>query len=227
MNKKLKIKDLPSVDRPREKMKAKGPQNLKDAELLAILLGTGYQGKNVLELAKSILSKYRRIKLISLNYDELVKIKGISQAKACTILSAIELTKRFLKFKDDDTLPIIKSVKDVVAQSVYMRNKTREHFQVLFLNARNEMVFKRSMFVGTLNANLVHPREIFEEAVKHQSASIILVHNHPSSDPEPSEDDISVTKRIVEAGKIMGIEVLDHIIIAKTKVFSFKEGKLM
>ncbi|MBU1177345.1 DNA repair protein RadC [Patescibacteria group bacterium] len=227
MPKKLKISEIPLVDRPREKMKAKGAQNLKDAELLAILLGTGYQGKNVIELSKLILSKYPRKKFISVDYDELIKTKGISQAKACKILSAIELTKRFLKFKDDETLPIIKSVKDVVAQSVYMRDKKREHFQVLFLNARNEMIFKRHMFVGTLNANLVHPREIFEEAVKQQSASIILVHNHPSSDPEPSQDDIEVTKRLVEAGKIMGIEIIDHIIIAKGKVFSFKEKKLI
>ena len=227
MPKKLKISEIPLVDRPREKMKAKGAQNLKDAELLAILLGSGYKGKNVIELSKLILSKYPRKKFISVDYDELIKIKGISQAKACNILSAIELTKRFLKFKDDETLPVIKSVNDVVAQSVYMRDKKREHFLVLFLNARNEMVFKRPMFVGTLNANLVHPREIFEEAVKQQSASLILVHNHPSSDPEPSEDDIEVTKRLVEAGKIMGIEILDHIIIAKGKVFSFKDKKMI
>ena len=227
MNKKLKIKDLPSVDRPREKMKAKGPQNLKDAELLAILLGTGYQGKNVLQLAKSILAKYRRQKLISATYDELVQIKGISQAKASTILAAAELTKRALKYKDDETLPIIKSVKDVVAQSVYMRDKKREHFQVIYLNARNEMIDKKPMFVGTLNANLVHPREIFSRAVENSAASIILVHNHPSGDPEPSEDDLKMNKRLQEAGKIMGIDILDHIILAKTKVFSFKEKKLI
>jgi len=227
MLKNFKISDIPLIDRPREKLKAKGAQNLKDAELLAILLGSGYEGKNVLELSKSILSKYPRKKFISATYDELIKIKGISQAKACKIISAIELTKRFLKFKDDETLPVIKSVNDVVAQSVYMRGKKREHFQVLFLNARNEMVFKRHMFVGTLNANLVHPREIFEEAVRQNSASLILVHNHPSSDPEPSEDDINVTKRLVEAGKIMGVEILDHVIIAKNKVFSFKEKKML
>jgi len=227
MPKKFKIKDIPLVDRPREKMKEKGPQNLKDPELLAILLGTGYQGKNVLELSKSILSKYPRKKFISATYDELIKIKGISQAKACIILAAIELTKRSFKFKDDDTLPIIKSVKDVVAQSVYMRDKKREHFQVIYLNARNEMIDKKPMFVGTLNANLVHPREIFARAVENKSASIILVHNHLSSDPDPSQDDIEVTKRIVKAGEIMGIEVLDHIILAKGKVFSFKEEKLI
>jgi len=161
-------------------------------------------------------------KFISATYDELIKIKGISQAKACIILAATELTKRSFKYKDDDTLPVIKSVKDVVAQSVYMRGKTREHFQVLFLNARNEMVFKRQMFVGTLNANLVHPREIFEEAVKQNAASMILVHNHPSSSAKPSQDDIEVTKRLVEAGEIMGIEVLDHVILAKNKVFSLR-----
>ncbi len=222
-----KIKDIPKIDRPREKLKAKGPENLKDAELLAILLGTGYQGKNVLQLAKTILSKYKGRRLISTPYDELVKIKGISQAKACTILAAAELTKRALKHKDDQTLPVIKSVKDVIAQSVYMRTKTREHFLTLFLNARNEMVFKRQMFTGTLNANLVHPREVFEEAVRQKAASIILVHNHPSGDPEPSEDDLQITKRFTEAGKLMGIDILDHIIIAKNKVFSFKERKLI
>lgn len=227
MEGKIKIKDIPKVDRPREKLKAKGPENLKDAELLAILLGSGYKGKNVLQLAKSILSKYPRKRLTSVSYDELIKTKGVNEAKVCTILAATELTKRALKYKDDETLPVIKSVRDVVAQSVYMRPKTREHFQVLFLNARNEMIFKRKMFVGTLNANLVHPREVFEEAVKQKAASLILVHNHPSGGAEPSQDDFQITKRFTEAGKLMGIDILDHIIIAKDKVFSFRERKLI
>jgi len=227
MEGKVKIKDWPESSRPRERLRQKGPENLKDAELLAILLGSGYQGKNVLQLAKSVLKKYKIKRLSSVGYDELIKIKGISQAKACLILAAMELAKRALKFKDDQTLPIIKSVKDVVAQAVYMRNKTREHLLVLFLNARNEMVFKRPMFVGTLNANLVHPREIFEEAVRQNAAGIVLVHNHPSGDAEPSEDDLKITRRLFEAGKIMGVDVLDHIILAKTKVFSFKEKKLI
>ncbi|MEA2113492.1 MAG: DNA repair protein RadC [Patescibacteria group bacterium] len=224
--KKFKISDIPSVDRPREKLKAKGAQNLKNAELLAILLGSGYQGKNVIELAKSILSKYPRKKFLNLTYNELVQIKGISQAKACKILSAVELTKRALNV-GDETAPIIKTPKDIVAQAVYMRDKTREHLMVIYLNARNEMIFKKPMFVGTLNANLVHPREIFQYALKKNAAAIVLVHNHPSGDPEPSQDDLTTTKRIVEAGKIMGIEVIDHIIIAKTKIFSFKEKELL
>jgi len=227
MPKKSTIKNLPSVERPREKLKVKGPQNLKDPELLAILLGTGYQGKNVLELAELILAKYPRKKFLNLTYNQLMGIKGISQAKACTVLSSIELIKRALKIKDDQTLPIIKSAEDVVAQSVYMRNKKREHLMTIYLNARNEMIFKKPMFIGTLDASLVHPREIFAEAVNQNAASIILVYNHPSDDAQPSKDDISITKTLVKAGQMMGIEVLDHVIIAKNKTFSFKEKKMI
>jgi len=221
-----KIKDLPKFDRPREKLISKGPENLKDEELLAILLRVGREGKNVLDLAKQILRKYSKKRLLKLKYEDLIKIKGVDSAKACTILAAAELVKRALKIQEE-TLPIINSVKNVVAQAVYMRDKTREHFMAIYLNARNELVFKKDMFIGTLNANLVHPREIFAEAFRQNAASVILAHNHPSGDPEPSEDDLIITKRIIEAGKIMGIDVLDHVIITKNKVFSFKEKKLI
>ena len=224
--KSMKIKDLPKIERPREKLIFKGPQNLKDEELLAILLGAGVEGKNVIEVAKQILNRYSKKRLLKLNYNDLSKIKGIGPAKACTILAATELIKRALTM-GEETLPRIESVKDVIAQAVYMRDKTREHLMALFLNARNEMVYKKPMFIGTLNANLVHPREIFQEALKQNAASVILVHNHSSGDPEPSQDDLEITKRIQEAGKIMGIDVLEHIIITKTKVFSFKDNKLI
>ena len=220
------IKELPKVERPREKLILKGAQNLKDEELLAILLRTGREGKNVLEVAKQILRKYSKKRLLKLTYEDLVKIKGIDSAKACTILAAVELVKRALKI-GEETLPIIRSTKDVIAQFTYLRDKSREHLAALYLNARNEMIHKKHLFVGTLNANLVHPREMFEHALLENAASVILVHNHPSGDPEPSEDDLAITKRIVEAGKIMGIDVLDHIIITKTKVFSFSERKLL
>ena len=222
----MKLKELPKVERPREKLIAKGPQNLKDEELLAILLRTGREGKNVLEVAKQILRKYSKKRLFKLKYEDLTKIKGIDSAKACTILAAVELVKRALKI-GEETLPIIRSTKDVIAQAVYMRDKAREHLMGIYLNARNEMVFKKPIFIGTLNANLVHPREIFAEALKQNAASVILVHNHPSGDAEPSEDDLTITKRITEAGKIMGIDVLDHVIITKNKVFSLKEKKLI
>jgi len=223
----MRIKDIPKVERPREKLISKGSQNLKDEELLAILLGTGIEGKNVLEVAKQILRRYSKKRLLQMKYEDLSKIKGIGPAKACIILAAQELIKRALKIQDE-TLPIIRLTKDVVAQAVYLRDKTREHLMTIYLNARNEMVWKKqSTFIGTLNANLVHPREIFKEALEHNAASVILVHNHPSGDPEPSEDDLEITKRIIEAGKIMGIDVLDHIIITKNKVFSFKEKELI
>jgi len=221
-----KIKELPKVERPREKLISKGPQNLKDEELLAILLRTGREGKNVLELAKQILGKYSKKRLLKLTYEDLIKIKGIDSAKACTIVAAAELVKRALKIQDE-SLPIVSSVKDVTLQVSYLREKTREHLMAIYLNARNELLFRKHVFVGTLNANLVHPREIFSEALKQNAASVILVHNHPSGDAEPSEDDLTITKRILEAGKIMGIDVLDHIIITKTKIFSFKEKKLI
>ncbi len=223
----MNLRDLPKIERPREKLISRGTKNLKDEELLAILLGTGIEGKNVLDLAKQILRKYSKKRLLGMKYEDLVKIKGISEAKACTILAAQELVQRALKVRDE-SLPQIQSVEDVLAQAVYMRDKTREHLMVLYLNARNELLYKKPMFVGTLNANLVHPREIFQEALKQNAGSIILVHNHPSGNNEPSEDDLEITKRITEAGKVMGIDVLDHIIIAKNKSpFSFKDKKLI
>jgi DNA repair protein RadC len=223
----MKLKSLPKIERPREKLITKGPQNLKDEELLAILLRTGREGKNVLELAKQILRKYSKKRLLKMSYEDLIKIKGINSAKACTILAAAELVKRALKI-GEETLPIIQSTKDVIAQAVYLRDRTREHLMTIYLNARNEMIWKKqSTFIGTLNANLVHPREIFAEALKHNAASVILIHNHPSGDPEPSEADLEITKRIQEAGKIMGIDVLDPVIITKNKTFSFKERKLI
>jgi len=224
--KKYKIKDLPKIERPREKLILKGPQNLKDEELLAILLRTGIEGKNVLEIAKQILRKYSKKRILKMTYQDLMKIKGINSAKACTILASIELIKRALEV-GEETLPKIESIKDVIAQFSYLRDKTREHLAALYLNARNELVFKKHIFVGTLDANIAHPREIFEHALTNHASSVILVHNHPSGDPEPSKADLEITKRITEAGKILGIDVLDHVIITKTKVFSFKEKKLI
>ena len=222
----MKLKSLPKIERPREKLISNGTQNLKDDELLAILLRTGREGKNVLEVAKQILRKYSKKRLFKMKYEDLSKIKGIGPAKACIILASQELVKRALKIQDSG-LPIVQSINDVILQVGYIREKTREHFVAIYLNARNELLFRKHIFIGTLNASLVHPREIFSEALRHNAASVILVHNHPSGDAEPSEDDLAITKRILEAGKIMGIDVLDHVIITKTKVFSFKEKKLI
>jgi len=222
----MKIKDLPKIERPREKLIAKGAENLKDSELLAILLRTGTTGKNVIEIASQILSKYSKKRLLQMTYEDLSKISGIDSAKATTLLAAFELSKRALEVNDTN-LPVINTAKDDYAQLSDMRDLKKEHFVVLYLNAKNQLVHKETISMGTLNANLVHPREVFEPALKHSAAQIIAAHNHPSGDSKPSEDDLEITKRLVEAGKMMGVELLDHVIIATNNHFSFKEEKLL
>ena len=222
----MKIKDMPKIERPREKLIAKGAENLKDSELLAILLRTGTIGKNVIEIASQILSKYSKKRLLQMTYNDLSKISGIDSAKATTLLAAFELSKRALEVNDTN-LPVISDAKDAVAQLSDMRDLKKEHFVALYLNAKNQLVHKETISMGTLNANLVHPREVFEPALKYSAAQIIAAHNHPSGDPKPSEDDLEVTKRLTEAGKMMGIEVMDHVIVSKNSYFSFKEEKIL
>ena len=221
-----KIKDLPKVERPRERLIAKGAENLKDSELLAILLRTGKAGKNVIEIASQILSKYSKKRLLQMTYQDLVKIGGIDSAKATTLLAAFELAKRALEVNDTN-LPTIVTPKDVVAQLTDLRHNKKEHFVALYLNARNQLVHKETISMGTLNTNLVHPREVFEPALKHSAAGIMVAHNHPSGDPKPSEDDLEITKRLVEAGKLMGVEVIDHVIITPNSYLSFREERLI
>ena len=222
----MKIKDLPKIERPREKLIAKGAENLKDFELLAILLRTGKTGKNVIEIASQILSKYSKKRLLQMTYDDLSKISGIDSAKATTLLAAFELSKRALEVNDTN-LPVINTAKDAAAQLTDMRDLKKEHFVVLYLNAKNQLAHKETISMGTLNANLVHPREVFEPAVRYLAAQVVISHNHPSGDPKPSDADLEITKRLIEAGKMMGIEVVDHIIITKNSFLSFKEEHLI
>ena len=222
----MKIKDLPKVERPREKLVAKGAENLKDSELLAILLRTGKTGKNVIEIASQILTKHSKKRLLQMTYQDLIKIGGIDSAKAATLLAAFELSKRALEVNDTN-LPTINDAKDAVAQLTDLRDLKKEHFVALYINARNKLIHRDLVSVGTLNANLVHPREVFEPAIARSSVQVVVAHNHPSGDPEPSEDDLVITKKLVDGGKLLGIEVIDHIIITKTGYLSFKDKKLI
>ena len=222
----MKIKDLPKSDRPREKLVAKGAENLKDSELLAILLRTGKAGKNVIEIASQILTKHSKKRLLQMTYEDLVKIGGIDSAKATTLLAAFELSKRALEVNDTN-LPAINDAKDAVAQLADLRDLKKEHLVALYINARNKLIHRDLVSVGTLNANLVHPREVFEPAIARASAQVIVAHNHPSGDPEPSEDDLIITKKLVDGGKLLDIELIDHIIITKTGYLSFKDKKLI
>lgn len=223
---KPKIKNLAKHEMPREKMMEKGVENLKDYELMAILLRTGISGKNVLEVSKDILKKFPTKKLLTLDLKSLSKIKGIGTGKACLLLSAFELTKRALAVEDNN-LPVISSAREAVAQLQELRTAKKEHLVVLYLNARNQLIHKEIISVGTLNANLVHPREVFKSAIDYLAASIIIAHNHPSGGAEPSDNDLTTTNRLKEAGKIMGIELIDHIIITKNSFFSLKERSMM
>jgi DNA repair protein RadC len=153
-------------------------------------------------------------------------IYGVGPTKAVQILAAIEIGKRFFKPKEEKEIYIY-SPKDVLKQTSHLKENKKENFVVLYLDARNKLITKETISIGTINASLVHPREVFEPAIRELAVAIILVHNHPSGDPTPSEDDISLTKRLIEAGKILGIEVTDHIIIGKNRYFSFKEKKLI
>jgi DNA repair protein RadC len=216
-----KILELPKHLRPREKLMEKGAENLSDRELLAILLRTGREGKSAIDVAAEILHHYPIDKLAGMNFSEVTKIKGINEGKACTLLSAFELCKRGL-LKFDDCLPMIDSPSSAVAQLSDLRTLKKEHFVALYLNARNQLVHKETISVGTLNASLVHPREVFEPAVRLVCASIILAHNHPSNDCTKSPEDVQITRRLQQAGEILGIEVVDHLIITQKGFVSFK-----
>ena len=220
------IKELPEFERPREKLVKKGAKALKKEELLAILLRTGLKGKNALEIANDILVKYGDKKLLGASYEELRNIHGVGLTKAAQILAAIELGSRLFKEKSEKEI-YINSSEDAIKELAHIKENKKENFVVLYLDARNKLIYKETVSIGSLNANLVHPREVFEPAVRYLAAQIVLAHNHPSGDPEPSEDDLEITKRLVESGKILGIEVIDHIIITKTGFISFKEKNLI
>lgn len=219
----MSIKDLPRHLRPREKLIDRGVENLSDPELLAILLRTGNRNVSAIDLSKQILKKSPITKLLNLTYADITKLKGIDAGKACTILAAFELSKRALN-KFDNSLPFIDSPQKAVDQLTDIRTKTKEHFVALYLNARNQLIHREIISIGTLNSSLVHPREVFAPALEHKAASIILAHNHPSGDLTKSLEDQHITDRLVEAGKLLGIDILDHLIITKDNFISFKEN---
>lgn len=224
----LMIRDVHAQDRPRERLVNQGATSLSNQELIAILLRTGTKQESVLHLSNQVLHHFEHLHhLKDATIEEITSIKGIGQAKAVQLLAAIELGRR-LSSKQTDTKYTIRSPKD--AASYLMADMTslkQEHFVVLFLNIKNQVMHKQTIFVGSLNASIVHPREIFREAVRRSAASIVCAHNHPSGNPAPSPEDIAVTKRLMEAGSIVGIELLDHIIIGDHQFISLNEKGYM
>lgn len=222
------IHDLPKPERPRERLKRFGPEALSAQELLALIIGRGIPKKSVMNIAQELLARFGNIRAISqATIEELSQIKGIGFAKAAQIKACFELGKRQDLEPELNNFDIKnpQDVAKVIRASI--KDKAKEHFQLILLNTRNKITGISTISIGTLNSNLVHPREVFKEAISHSSASVILAHNHPSGTPEPSEDDLTITKRLKEAGKILGIEVLDHIIVTKNGFLSFNEKGLI
>lgn len=226
---KFTIKEMPESERPREKMVMYGPNCLSNAELLAIIIRTGTKDSSAIELSSLLLNQIKGgIKeLASSTIEELSEVKGIGATKACQIIAAVELGNRISRSLQE-TKKTIKSPSDVV--EIFVKEMSllkKEYFKAVFLNTKNEIISYETISIGSLNASIVHPREVFNRAIKKSSASIILLHNHPSGNTTPSKEDIAITNRLIEAGKIIGIEVLDHIIIGNGGYYSLKENSLI
>ncbi len=213
----MKIKDKPKIERPREKLEKYGPSKLKDWELLAILLRTGTKDLDVAKLSQKILRDFNDEKILEASIKDLQNIHGLGLAKACEIVACFELGKRKLKGKKTN---ILLTPKDIWEAMSDIRSSKKEHFVVFYLNARNQETEREIISVGTVNASLVHPREVFEGAIKNNTTSIILAHNHPSGDTEPSQDDIEITKKLVHAGKILDIRVVNHVVVTEKEFLS-------
>jgi len=210
----MKIKEIAKEQRPRERLKAGNVLN--DAELLALLLGSGTKGESAIDMGNRLLSENGLDKLNSLSIQELMKIKGIGLAKASKLIAAFELSKRVSSGKICEK--IVKNPSDIASHYIEkLKDLKKEHFIAVFLDSKNKIIKDEIISIGTLNSSLVHPREVFKEAIKCSANSVILVHNHPSGSVEPSDEDYRVNKVLVETGNLVGIKVLDHLIVGEGK----------
>ncbi len=224
----LTIAELPSSERPRERLAESGPEALSDAELLAILLRTGARNESALTLGQKLLSQAGGIRHLSdMSLEQMTQLRGIGAAKALQLIAGIELGRRVARssLRERTIIRTPADAADLIRDQ--LRFLSKEHFICLFLDTKNGVVGRETLSVGSLNASIVHPREVFRAAIRRGCASILCAHNHPSGDPTPSPEDVRMTERLVEAGRIVGIDVLDHLIIGDQKFVSLKEEGLM
>ncbi len=228
MKKSFTIHDLPASERPRERLQKFGVEALSAQEILALILGRGIAGESVMITAQRLLSQFGNLKGIAgASVEELSQVRGIGIAKASQIKAAFELTNRLENYSESGSKPLVKTPDDVVGVvRSKLRGKKKEHFLALLLDTRSQLIKVSEISIGSLDTSIVHPREVFKEAISASAASVIFAHNHPSGDPEASEDDIELTKRLAKAGEIVGIDVLDHIIITDKKYLSLKRQGL-
>lgn len=220
----LKVMDLPVMERPRERLLRFGPECLSNSDLLAIILRTGTKNENIMSLCSRLLKESGGLNgLINMTVSEYREISGIGAAKAASLIALMELCKRIKSYKSGNDYKIVspKDAADLLMEE--MRYLKKEYLRVILLNTKNVVMTIKDVSVGSLNSSIVHPREVFTYAVKDSSSSIIICHNHPSGDPSPSEEDINITRRLSECGRILGIELLDHIIIGDGTFISLKE----
>jgi DNA repair protein RadC len=222
------VHDLPLGERPRERLLKLGGEALSAQEILALILGRGIKGESVMVTSQKLLSQFGNLKgVANASVEELTQIRGIGPAKAAQIKAALELSRRLEADSDEKPQPRVKAPDDVVAVvRSQLKGKKKEHFLVLCLDTRNRLINCKPVSIGSLDTSVVHPREAFREAVSSCAASVIFAHNHPSGDPEPSKEDIELTKRLVKAGEIIGIDVLDHIIVCDKSYVSLKARNL-
>lgn len=227
MPKPLLIKEMAEQERPRERLMRLGAQELSNAELLAIILATGAKGESALSLANRLLNRFGDVRgLLELSTDELQTEPGIGVAKACQLAAISEFSVRIAESRQRDT--VIRQPGDLAALLMpYFQLLAHEEFVVILVDTKNRVISKRTIFRGSLNASIVHPREVFKYAIRHSAAALLVAHNHPSGDPTPSREDIDATRRLVEAGKIIGIEVLDHVVFGDGRTISMKEKGLV
>jgi len=222
------IHDLPLGERPRERLLKLGSEALSAQEILAVILGRGTKGESVMMTSQKLLSRFGNLKgVANASVEELIQTTGIGPAKATQIKAALELSRRLEADASEKPRRILKSPEDVAAEvRSQLKGKKKEHFLVLCLDTRNRLINRKLVSVGSLDTSIVHPRKVFNEAVSSCAASVIFAHNHPSGDPEPSKEDVELTKRLAKAGEVMGIDVLDHIIVCDKGFVSLKARNL-
>ena len=222
------MRDLPLSERPRERLLKLGSEALSAQEILALILGRGIKGESVMVTSQKLLSRFGNLRgIANASVEELMQISGMGPAKTAQIKAAFELSKRLEADVGEKPRPALLSPEDVVAiVRSQLKGKKKEHFLVLCLDTRNRLINCMPVSIGSLDTSIVHPREAFKEAVSSSAASVIFVHNHPSGDPEPSKEDVELTKRLAKAGEIIGIDVLDHIVVCDKSYLSLKDKGL-